>query len=143
MQARVPKSQNAIPLNAWSWHNYLKINGPLQKGSLTLLQRKNCKPRVKLCHMKTASGVSKANEQQSASPSRRHLDELVENQDDQKERPKTGPERSELESTGLASIQQSKLRTKMVSLITLININFLRFFGSLFRSKEGAKLSPS
>ena len=71
--------------------------------------------------MKTASRVSKASEQQSAS---RHLDELVENQDDQEERPKTGPERSELESTGLANIQQRKLRTKMVSLITLININF-------------------
>ena len=64
--------------------------------------------------MRTASGVSQANEHQSIGPSSRHLDEPVENQDDQEERPKTGPERSELQSAGLASIQQRKLRTKMV-----------------------------
>ena len=98
-----------------------KNQWPSPKRQPNFASEKNCKSTVRLCHMKTASRVSKASEQQSAS---RHLDELVENQDDQEERPKTGPERSELESTGLANIQQRKLRTKMVSLITLININF-------------------
>ena len=95
-----------------------KNQWPSPKRQPNFASEKNCKSTVRLCHMKTASWVSKANEQQSASPSSRHLDELVENQDDPEERSKTGPERSELGSTGLASIQQRKLRTKMVSLIT-------------------------
>ena len=65
-----------------------------------------------------------SNEHQSVGPSSPHLDELVENQDDQEERPR-GPERSELQSAGLASIQERKLRTKLVCLITLVNVNFL------------------
>ena len=44
-----------------------------------------------------------SNEHQSVGPSSPHLDELVENQDDQEERPR-GPERSELQSAGLASM---------------------------------------
>ena len=65
-----------------------------------------------------------SNEHQSVVPSSPHLDELVENQDDQEERPRV-PERSELQSAGLASIQERKLRTKLVCLITLVNVNFL------------------
>ena len=77
--------------------------------------------------MRTASGVSrdtKASENLSVGFESIHIDELVENQDDQEERPR-GPEQSELQSAGLASIQERKLRTKLVCLITLVNVNFL------------------
>ena len=62
-------------------------------------------------NMRTASGVSrdtKASENLSVGFESIHIDELVENQDDQEERPRTGPERNELQSAGLASVQQDE-----------------------------------
>ena len=62
-------------------------------------------------NMRTASGVSrdtKASENLSAGFESIHIGELVENQDDQEERPRTGPERNELQSAGLASVQQDE-----------------------------------
>ena len=62
-------------------------------------------------NMRTASGVSrdtKASENLSVGFESIHIGELVENQDDQEERPRTGPERNELQSAGLASVQQDE-----------------------------------
>ena len=62
--------------------------------------------------MRTASGISKvseASEHQSVGPSSLQIDELVENQDDQEERPRTGPERIDLQSAALASIQNDEI----------------------------------